>query len=525
MPKHVEERVVRIRTDWLVRLELLLPYLSIELTLGGPIVPGQPITFSWISTPFGLADRLDLGNVTATLYPVDDLGDANQTFPLHQVTVSAATLVSGVYQAPTRSVTPLGPIAPPLYKIGGGQRVVMVLAGTGKTAGPFVSDAQLLHVVEEPGVRSWFELKVPPTAEWKAAYQITASFRNKSQFSSFAVAALLRESDNQGNPPINIPADAAQYPVPKGSTQLMTFDGHNFSKQWEWFVPGLWLQHPPYEVTYFCLLNGGLFDAFENKYEFFGPSASMLVSVSTEKRALCGLAYSLNIVSIALFAAAMATACLPVAGAILFSSSGTAAAAAAAFGAGAADPPAPDPLYKQQVMVPEFTLPPEFRAHKLMRPVFDAMELVWHIGALCCALPLIESKILGAEVARDRRGQTAQRKALAEARKGIAVSARKLEKIAAAAIEGVKKHPVMARGNIAQEIQRLASSEVTRKAYAEHWVAAGGAPETFELLIRTLASPTAAKLASGVPLAVAMQYALTAALAVRRGPRRARAAK
>src|SRR5262245_34862980 len=78
----------------------VVSFLSIDLTVVGPIVPGQPIAFFWTSTVFnGPGGPLDLGAVTATLYPVDANGDANQSFPLDEVSISGAFLTAGLYHS------------------------------------------------------------------------------------------------------------------------------------------------------------------------------------------------------------------------------------------------------------------------------------------------------------------------------------------------------------------------------------------------------------------------------------------
>lgn len=510
-PEIVSVSADRMRSIYANAITHIFSMLWVDLTISGPIVPGQPIGFSWKSDPFFLTAQ-DLGTtVMATLYPVDSLGDANLTFPLHQETVSGSTLAAGIYTSPPRSFTAVGPIAKTIYKINGPQTLILVLMGNGPKPGPYVSDLMPVQVMEERGVRSWFDLYAPSNADWKQPYTVSASYKNQSKYTTLRVSPFLEETDNQGWGLTTIPSDASQYAVLQNQLQTITFDGHDFKKEWEWFYVVLYAQHPPYDVTYFYDLTGQILDDYDNVYDFTETSAQTLVTVPDGKRALCGLAYSFNIIAIAFGVAAAATACDPVLGPSFSAASSAFLALAQGMGAGAADPPEPDPLYARPVVIPELQLPAEFGRRKEVRPIVEALQLVSRIGLACCALPQIESRILGAREAKNRKAEKMQRAALTRARQVIRSSARRLDRIAQVAVDTVKKHPAVSSGKIAAEAERLVVDANSRRQLTPKWLAAGGTRESLERIIELLANPTARRLASGVPLALAIEFAMLAA--------------
>src|SRR5206468_7689668 len=116
-----------------------------------------------------------------------------------------------------------------------------------------------------------------------------------------------------------------------------------------------------------------------------------------------------------------------------------------------------------------------------------------------------------ARVGRNRRAERIQRSSLIRARQVIRSAARQLERVGPAAIEAVKRHPAVATGKIEAETRRLATDERARREMAANWLAAGGSKESFNRLTRQLANPISVRLVSGVPLALAIQFALLAA--------------
>jgi hypothetical protein len=148
-------------------LSQAIAVLIVDLDISSPIVPGQPLVFSWKASTIALRP-LNLGQVTFALSLVDEFGNTDPNGQLYSKTLPASEVITPKdYQSVQYSTQLVGDVANRVYKFGQ-HALRLVLTGTGPD-GPFESSDVLLVVQGEPINFTWWAWTVPARreVEWK----------------------------------------------------------------------------------------------------------------------------------------------------------------------------------------------------------------------------------------------------------------------------------------------------------------------------------------------------------------------
>jgi hypothetical protein len=402
-------------SPWLVatpakdaELELLsdIEVLRPDGTTPPAIYPGQPFSIRWhywdLAGNVGRAE-----SITADVLP----------------SIGAAIYSSKprAYQAGgvSEQIDSLLPTASSVYRLGD-QNVLTLRAGSQAVAGSMIETADYAVVPEEfwrglvwdvhgtvKGPRtSWFA--------WKEAYQISAHFTNISPSWTIIDPRLpqgVTLTDSKCT--LYESGDNGLTWTPTGSTQLTKLGPGAvealmfppITHSWDWVVPWVWYINGDTTKSFVYTVEITFRDDYNNSYTFRTPSVTVSVSVSDRKLGFAAAALALNGTSLLLYTLAWLIGPIP---------GGAAKTAADAFGKAAQDPPAPSRDFGTTVVLPR----PKTRrlgSDQRVRALAEVIAYAECVAETDIALYHIESRILGAQYAKNRRAIRRQQRAYDEA--------------------------------------------------------------------------------------------------------------
>ncbi len=388
-----------------------------NLTITGPVLPGQPIQLSWYisSSTF---DTIGNGNVVATISNGNNVLYTSKPIAITKtLTKSGALALAHVfYQAGENNIilqfNPGQQNAQGLYVIGTHTLTLTVTGGNG----PYTATTQLVVIGENINA-SWWNWTTPTTGApanvpWNTAYGVAGNFFNQSQWSVMKSTCSLIETNTDNNMVVtrgtqSVTADIGANPNPVQYSAI--------TQNWGWFSSPTGVHVAPVSKTFNYVVVMTLQDPWGNGYPPQNSNQlSVIVSVPQNK---------INDCSGASAASVAAVACA-VGGAIsgIFSfgiGAGIGAACAAACTAlaanllsSAADPPAPDFNY-HLVTKP---IIPTIPATTKLQQTLAFLNLSLHAVSTYDALSATEGKLIASRLDQNVDGiniQSSQYKILA----------------------------------------------------------------------------------------------------------------
>jgi hypothetical protein len=490
--------------------------LLVSLRVGGPILPGEAVPFSWTNTTVG-NKTLDLGTVTARVYVIDDQG--NQPVDALFSFVAPDSISPGDYSSKQYSFVPPANQARNVYHIG--QQILRLeLSGSGPDGGPY-SDDQVLTVIGEHIDPSWWEWTSSyPTLEWRnSQYAPSGKLHNKSLSSGhvqmtwtamiheeeFAVTLGLPIDPNVGNNPIDYPPTPTNGTLAQGGEVALT--SPLLSKSWRWFTEHLWVaDQNAFEKQFSYAVKFLMTDEFLNAYpEVSSTKFWVSVSVSETKRAALGLALHLLVSAAAiLISAGIVAQNVPwpaggiIAGALV-TAAGIVVAAAEASGQVAGDPPEADPLYRQTVNVIGPKAPTTLREQSQFVALADFVEACGRIVASVAALSRIEGKRLGAAEAKDREWMARQQKHHEEVRQAMIKDASTVEQLAGHATSALLTGALASQEAMSRQIGVWLSQGIPA-VLEKNWCEGGFPSETLPVILKLIGIPSVERRIADVTL-------------------------
>jgi hypothetical protein len=386
--------------------------LIVELEVSSPIVPGQPLVFSWKASTIALRP-LNLGQVTFALFLVDEFGNTDPNGQLYSKTLPASEVITpNDYQSLQYSTQLVGDLANRVYKTGQ-HPLRLVLTGTGPD-GPFESSDVPLVVQRESINFMWWAWTVPAVrnAAWKNDNPpVHGTVINKSKYTSLVFKATLFEdnlTDGDGVPKEIGSDQPGEGPVPSGQSAPITFGAIDFSKSWSWFIKGIWVPNgTTIDRQYAYIIRLDVADSFQNGYDpVWTDSITIEYRVSDLKISTLAIATGLMAGALICFVTGAATICFG--GATLIAIGGGMVTAAGISGAIASDPPTPDVRYRQRVKLAPLGIPRRAYQLRNFRPVAETLALTYTALSIVEAQSTVAGRILGARIAGDRTAEKKQ---------------------------------------------------------------------------------------------------------------------
>jgi hypothetical protein len=272
----------------------------------------------------------------------------------------------------------------------------------------------------------------PLDADWNRDYAVAGTFKNEGTTPLSDVHFSFFENSTS-------PGDASPGFVGAGQSTRAAFPV--LRQSWSWITPGVWVVHGPASKTFLYRVEITAKDQNGHPYPLVNTDTHLVtVRVSAVKQVAGGVAMGGAIVAAALLAAAVAAAAtiiglLGPAEALLVAA-GAAYAAASIAAAVALDPPAPDPNFRQRVLLPaapepDPTVPPD------LRPLVVLLNTVGHVAALNLLMSTIEGRWLGALAANETDWALVQAQDFAHARSNLAQRAATAPTLHAQALPGL----------------------------------------------------------------------------------------
>ena len=404
------------------------PKPLLTFAVNGPVVPGQPVTFTWELS----ARNLSPGSLTAQI-----LINGNQVWadpapvPFTQAKVLIGGLViDGQYRpiyipvlglfagGETQTIQPQsGAGANALYTIGT-KTLTLVVTGSGPDRGPWTTTATLRVVGEAIQGNWWTWTQIPSagtgpsTALWggggnKNAYIVGGIFHNHSQFSDLTFNWRIVETE-QDNGNLQTQGTGTVLIGP-GSTALQ--QSSSISQGWEFVMLGTWITDGPMKKNFQYNMEFNVQDPFGNEYPVAGGSpafisGNLVVDVQVpEWKVLAAAtadgsqaaAVGTAAATVAAFLGVVTTAAAP----ILATAAGAVEAAAATAGLVARDPPFPDPKFNEGVPVVYHSISKNLAESTEFSAMAEFLSGILRMTDQLSVLDAIEGKILGAKVAGD----------------------------------------------------------------------------------------------------------------------------
>lgn len=444
-------------------------WLSVWLDLNDPIVPGQPLQFTWSANTLHHGN-IDLGKVTARLFLLDQ--NSNRVFPnspIFTMILPGTDITPKDYVSPVQSLRlpSNDPQAALFYSATENHGVELELSGDGKNPGPFLSWAQDLNVVlEDPGVTwQWTDPTQSKDVAWKALYFLAGNILNPSQYSAKHYNITLIEHDmttgaDQPHGPDNQPP---QINV-NGGHVTVPFGGVNgFSQNWQWFITFVNKLSAGTTRNFAYDLRVDISDEYGNNYptRTIGSYAYVFVTVADQKKNAAAAGYVSFVLFVGVSALAIALAWVPGLGAAL----GAAAAAAAAVASGcskiADDPPVPDSRYRNKVHVEVPDVLEPLRQQPSLSHVHTVFATAFHIVASLEALSEIESRILGARQDQNQPALEMQEASYQEIARGLAEDGKRIVESAIAAADQLDLRELITPQDLEKVMQSLKNGGLT----------------------------------------------------------------
>lgn len=474
-------------------LQLLEP-VPIELQVESPIVPGQPIVFSWTAQTI-FQQGVDLGHVTVSLYLVDEFENIDTGGELYSYTIgSDLSLTSVPYTSPPHAAHPIGDIANRVYQFGT-HTLRLVLSGTGQFGGPYESYDALLVVQGEPIDFSWWEWTVPSLrkVQWKVDKPaVQGNLVNKSKYSTITCTATIFEqnlTDGDGTWK-EIGSDQPAAPAGPLQSAAISYGRIDFSKNWAWFISGIWVPNgKPIDRLYSYQTRLDITDNFQNGYSPAVESLPVYIDfrVSTTKIAALSSAAGLMAGAAVMFVAGAATICFG-GGALIGIASGMVAAAAIS-GKIADDPPTPDEHYSDSVEGPGLAVPDAAAKLHDLKPVVDLLASVFSILNDVDAIGSIQGKIQGAQQAKDADAERFQESELHHRLSSLQAEAARLDGLAPLAGTFLAAHERATPAALRGALFRWTTDRAFHNSIRQQWISSQGNSEGFDVLDRFVRLP------------------------------------
>jgi len=500
-PKTVSEQQ-RVKEFGGLTLGQLLRGLDLRLYVTSPIHPGDPILYSWTSQAYL---RLDLGQVTVSLFLLDDLGQIGPAGLLREdnltANVSQQVANGGVYQSgQLEAFAPAG-LENRIYRAGM-HWLKLELKGTGKS-GPYESVVELLRVDLPTIDDSWWMWTVPPSrmARWKQdMYIVSGTFTNKSTHPVTVNATLLEKntSDTHGIPIADTSAESTISSAPSGSAVApngnfpVTSASVNLAKTWSWFIGGIFVPAGPQAQIYTYRARLDVTDQFQNPYPPFFTTQNVVVNVvvTQQKIAADALAVVLLEQAAIMLIIAAATATIPIYGwaaaGIEASIAGGLAAAAAVSGVVAGDPPVEDRRFEVLVEPTSVTFPDD----KEHAPLVRFLDIVADVVAHAEVLGQTDSRIAGARAAGAKRSLQKQLDQFEAIRGELPPLRKAVRRALPKAVDWLTEKgrtPGIAKSD--ELIARLLHDLEFRAGAQKAWAEAGGDPASYHAVEQVLTMP------------------------------------
>lgn len=396
---------------------------TLTFSIGGPIVPGQPLTFSWellvpLSNNEGIGWKTKV--IAKVLFNDQLLYQSPTPVPFYILVVPVLIPIpsGGFYvsdeaigyvasETPLPVQVPMGGLANLLYKIGTHTLQLVVSEPTGSPL--WVAEATI-NVVPESVDSSWWVWDPAPSPLWgnNNPYTVSGTFTNKSNWSNmtFNDTFVETEEDN-GN---QLTRGSGSIKVGTGESRQVF--SNNITQDWEFIIKAIWVPDGPEFKLFDYILNFSLQDDYNNIYPIDGTELTssmlvVLVSVATWKWAAAGAATGFVADAVGfLAAAALALAGIITAGLApgLFYAASLSYAAANIAGATALDPPVPDPNFKESVKVKYQKIPSKLLQTKGLSAIASYVSTTLKIMEQIAVLDSIHGKILGARHANVENG-------------------------------------------------------------------------------------------------------------------------
>lgn len=389
------------------------PQLTFQLAQGGPILPGQPVFVDWAVQN----SCADLGRVQATI--------SFEGTTLYTSTPQAVGLQSsgGESNIPITAASQRQGLMSDFWSLqppAGSQSLHLVVTGSGKDSGPYISDLPFAISPEtiSPSWWSWDPAPagpdVPGAVDWNTVYGVSGHFTNNTAgHEQMDVSLLFTEADDEAGSPGVATGNAFSTTLAKVSAGASAASAWSGLKQsWQWLAPAVWIPDGPeskpfgYTVA-FTITN----DGFNNGYPPVSSAELVVeVSVAPSKLFLQNLA---NLLEGTALCFAIAGAVAAAGGVVTFGISevtatnlfelAAATEAAAVFaGTQAEDPPAPDFGYLQYAS-PSPWIPPGSLGRLMGSVAYftTSLEIVRRCLDAVNELGRLESVLWGARIDND----------------------------------------------------------------------------------------------------------------------------
>jgi hypothetical protein len=420
MPPKVHSGVVTLHPKpHMTQVALKRVDVSLGLTIGGPVVPGQPIPAEWFFA--NLSGRLDLGTGYKVRILFEDTGiyssdDDPQLDPrrLAGSDFLAIGSLASFEAAHERVLVPAAScnsaLGQSLYTFG--QRALRLEVTTnGRDRGPYVATDTLTVVPE--AVHMWWTWPAQPDStpglavplyRWKQYYNIIGDFTNHSPHVRMHLEAVLKEQEEMSGP-----IKRRSYPahdIDAGGSKTVSLPLPNpIAQDWKWFDQKF--SYPsagPTSKTFYYTAELTMRDCYGNPFSAVSSDLAVVVQVSADKVNLGAGAFAAQISAWVLAALSK----VPVIGWIFGIGATAAGATALALGSAALDPPEPNSRYLERVEVEDDTVPAALLTEESFRPLGEFLGHVEYVANALVALSEIESRLQGARIAKSKRGTRAQ---------------------------------------------------------------------------------------------------------------------
>lgn len=323
--------------------------------LSGPVVPGQPISFTWEVISNNPPAAMEM--VTATvLLRQDGVPQAKWpvVFTSPPVPLKPVGSWANTDAQPGTTVAAINldtKVAMELYHIGT-RALHLEVTSSVVGHGPYSDEDDLVVLPEKAD--DWWQWDDPTddqlakTQPWNRPYKVTGRLTNKSQWTSLSSLVVSFVEHNTSNGTDTLRDALKTYQTNLGSGIPTAVDSVDITQKWEWLIPAFWIQKPDQFLHLFRYQAVFQFnDAFANAYPPHTalPSLPVNVEVSLEKRAFATNAAVLlggGIALTVLGVGALSNWFTGISAPIFFALATAAYGQAAASGALALDPPEPD---------------------------------------------------------------------------------------------------------------------------------------------------------------------------------------
>jgi hypothetical protein len=401
----------------------------------GNIVPGEPLLVTWQFTRFLDPWDPDWGPSWEGSIVVRFFIDGQLVHERHDIPVTDGSKQTENIVVRDRNV------ANTVYRLGRKWLEIVIVRTDKKTASPS-RWAYNFWVVPEPIDESWWQWRgsdaIVEKVPWKDGYALIADFVNKSRFAAVAqlsveLSEVRSDDDMRIDPCAYLPVQVdTRNNVAAGGRTPFSF---KFLQDWSWLMSGTYVIYGPLNKSFNYAASFQCTDEYGNVYEnVCSTKLSRHIGVSDKKQLAAATAFA-SAASAAGLLIASAVAAATVVGlglaGYLFAAAGAAYGVASKAGEIAKDPPAPDPAFREPVVVEPLPLPrwPEGGSPT---PPMKALRRLLETAALILALEnahtVTRSRLMGAVLFGDREAEERQKQRYIEIEEEMVKSASRLGK-------------------------------------------------------------------------------------------------